>query len=568
MTALHRIGYIGNFRRPWCTEVHVKGALESLGHSVVPWQEDKVDWATLANVAVEQGVDFVLWTRTWHLPSTNGTTWEQQLRTLAELERAGIPTVGYHLDRWWGLDREHQVRDEPFFRCTVMCTADGGHDTEWAKAGVTHWWFPPGVYGAEAVLPGRPRPEWQRDVGFVGSWERYHAEWRYRMELVQWLRTQFDRHGKLLLLPQGGAPVRGQDLNDAYASVRVVVGDSCLAGGITRYWSDRVPETIGRGGFLIHPRVDGIEEHYTDGEHLALYDLGDWTTLRQLIHVYSTDHEERARVVAAGRAHVLEHHTYETRMAQLIERLHDGWVSAPDTQAGRRRVFGRGGMNAVFDMREGTSDALVVNEVWRLDTYGLDPADVAGRVVLDLGANVGAFTVWACTAGALRVHAYEPEASNAAACWANVEANAYTDRVVLREAAVAGADGVVELVYDDKGLASTSTRPTRRKGGTGVVPAHGATQVLTDALLHGVPLVVKLDVEGAESDIVCTLADRLPEAFSAIERMVMEFHPPVSNDPRSRTETFGAMVTALAEHGHVTILGRPSVGGMLHWRRY
>lgn len=563
MTASHRVGYIGNFRKPWCTEVHVAASLESLGHSVVRYQEDTVAWEHLAAKAVEDGIDFMLWTRTWHLPSHNGTAWETQLGTLAGLERAGIPTVGYHLDRWWGLDREHQVRDEPFFRCNLMVTADGGHDAEWAQAGVNHLWMPPGVYGAEAQLPGRPRPEWQRNVGFVGSWERYHHEWRYRMELVAWLRQQYDRHSHLLLLPQGGQAVRGQDLNDAYASVRVVVGDSCLAGGATRYWSDRVPETVGRGGFLIHPYVEGIEDHFTDGEHLVLYELGDWSGLQQLINVYAHEHEERARIVAQGRAHVLEHHTYETRMGQLIEHLHSaGFVANPDTASGRRRVFGSHGLSAVFDMRADTSDALVVNEVWRLNTYGLAPADVEGRTVLDLGANVGAFTVWACTAGAAVVHAYEPEPSNAEALWANVTTNQCTDRVALHQVAVMADGGYVELVPDDKGLASTRCRVLGRRQ-RGAVPAIAGAQAFTTALGTGRPLVVKLDVEGAEANIIGSLgqlpSDVQARLWQSIERLVMEFHPGID---------FGAMVERLAEHGHVTILGRPSVGGMLHWRRY
>lgn len=558
MTTSHRVGYVGNFRKPWCSEVHWKASLESLGHSVVAYQEDVVDWTQLAAMAADDGVDFVMWTRTWHLPSKNGTSWETQLGALAELERRGIPTVGYHLDRWWGLDREHQVHDEPFFRQTLVCTADGGHDEQWAAAGVSHRWFTPGVWGAEARVPGRPRAEWARDVGFVGSWERYHHEWAYRMELVHWLHNQYQRHGQLIMLPQGGQPVRGFDLNDLYASVRVVVGDSCLAGQATRYWSDRIPETLGRGGFLIHPRVDGLEDHYTDGEHLVLYDLGDWTTLRQLIHVYAREHEERARIARAGQAHVLEHHTYEVRMAELIEMLHsEGIVGEPDTAAGRRRVYGAGGLSGLFDMRTDTSDALVVNEVWRLNTYELPPDVVAGRTVVDVGANVGAFTVWALVAGAASVMAYEPEPGNYQQLVTNVGLNGFEEQVVASPCAVLGFNTNVEL-YWGKDSASTEVRVARKRATS--IRAIAISDVLKTARGLGRPIVVKLDCEGSEFSIFAGWSEA---DWEEVETLVMEFHPPIAALVPAGDSGFGSMVEQMAEHGRVRMVGRPSVGGLL-----
>ena len=46
------------------------------------------------------------------------------------------------------------------------------------------------------------------------------------------------------------------------------------------YLSDRLPELIGRGGFLLHPYVDGVTDGtvFTDGEHLATWKLGTSTT--------------------------------------------------------------------------------------------------------------------------------------------------------------------------------------------------------------------------------------------------------------------------------------------------
>lgn len=88
---------------------------------------------------------------------------------------------------------------------------------------------------------------------------------------------------------------------------------------MTHYASDRVPETLGRGGFLIHPAVEGVTDgsHFTDGTHLVTWPLGDWDGLDDKIRYYLEHDTARRRIAAAGREHVLSHHTYSVRVRQL-----------------------------------------------------------------------------------------------------------------------------------------------------------------------------------------------------------------------------------------------------------
>ena len=84
----------------------------------------------------------------------------------------------------------------------------------------------------------------------------------HRSRLVKWLRKNYDRQVKFWPEPNQHA-VRGDDLTDLYASVKVVVGDSCLVpkpdgSPMTHYCSDRIPETLGRGGLLLHPVVEDV----------------------------------------------------------------------------------------------------------------------------------------------------------------------------------------------------------------------------------------------------------------------------------------------------------------------
>lgn len=309
-----KVAYIGNFEPEHSTENHVRTAWESAGHTVIRVQEgDQEAWEKLI-VGTSQ-IDLILWTRTADLAAKVGH--RTQWRMLANAERQGVPTVGFHLDRWWGLSREATVWEEPFFRCQYVITADGGHQEEFASVGVNHFWLPPAV-SLPQTEPGEAKPQWRSQIAFVGSWRPgYHAEWTHRPQLVEWLRKNYPQ---TMFWPRSNQPgIRGQDLRDLYASTDIVIGDSCLVGGATHYWSDRIPETVGRGGFLIHPYVVGLEEHYTPGEHLWKWEVGNWGELKEEIDAAIASPDVLAEIREAGRAHVREHHTYERRVSQILD---------------------------------------------------------------------------------------------------------------------------------------------------------------------------------------------------------------------------------------------------------
>src|SRR5690606_35918409 len=163
----------------------------------------------------------------------------------------------------------------PMFKVAHVFTADGGHDAEFARDGVNHHWLPPGVNHEEAVDVERDHGGWWLPpefpekvcdrlfegrylVGFAGS-DGYHPEWPHRPALVRWLRDTYK--DRFVHLGGSSTPrVTGLALNWAFGRVPVWVGDSCLTRPDFPYWSDRVPETWGRGGFLVHPRVDAMAE--------------------------------------------------------------------------------------------------------------------------------------------------------------------------------------------------------------------------------------------------------------------------------------------------------------------
>lgn len=310
-----RIAYVGNFVPEHSTENHVRQAWIDEGHEVVRVQEGEPgELQTLIDRV--RDVDLILWTRTADLAAKVGTRAQWELLTAAD--RANVPTVAFHLDRWWGLNREATVWESPFFRCRYVITADGGHQDEFASVGVNHFWLPPAVSLPETE-PGEAQAKYRSPLAFVGSWQGgYHKEWTHRADLVRWLQLKY--RNDIKFWPQPNQPgIRGEELRNLYASVDVVIGDSCLVGNATRYWSDRIPETIGRGGFLIHPYVEGIEDHFTVGEHITTWGIGHWNVLKNEIDMALGSPELRKRVAAAGREHVREHHTYNRRVNQILE---------------------------------------------------------------------------------------------------------------------------------------------------------------------------------------------------------------------------------------------------------
>lgn len=304
-----RCAYIGNFSAPHSTENHVARALENNGHDVVRLQEAPRAWREMHLRVRSAEPDFVLWTTTHDYAPPETFPDQREF-----LRRCQVPVVGYHLDLWWGLDREHRIHESPFFTIDLVCTADGGHDDQWEKAGVNHAWFQPGVSRDECE-PGTFREEYAHDLVFVGSWQGgYHAESHHRHELVAWLQQR-----GCVFYPRPGEPaLRGQSLRDLYASCKVVVGDSCNVPRLYRYWSDRVPECTGRGGFLLHPKIVGLGVAHPD---LVTWTAGDWDQLGDLIDCFTADDATRQRIAATNREHTLAHHTYERRMEQLADVL-------------------------------------------------------------------------------------------------------------------------------------------------------------------------------------------------------------------------------------------------------
>lgn len=318
------ISYVGNRKnkasdgKSFNTENHIALTLEKLGHTVNFIQEDEIPFAALPEMV--KGSDMFLWTRTWPDKVIHAD--------LRAIEAMGIPTVSFHLDLYSNIARDGGMSiKSPFWSTQYVFSPEGSAKAKevFKSNGINQFYLPPGVFEDECYI-AEPVEEFKHDIVFVGGGNYIHGEWPYRGQLLNWLRQTYgDRFVKY------GNPertIRGEELNKLYSSCKIVIGDSlCKDFTDEYYWSDRVFETTGRGGFLIHPYIKGLEEHFILDMHgmeeLITYEYGNFSLLQKQIDRFLRNDTWREEVRLAGHNRTKTTNTYTQRMEQMLGVLRD-----------------------------------------------------------------------------------------------------------------------------------------------------------------------------------------------------------------------------------------------------
>ena len=306
-----RIAFLGNFAVPYSSETHHARSLETLGHEVIRLQEP----STAVSVITEQALraDAFVWIHThgWDTPGIDFA--------LRAIKNAGIPTLTYHLDLWWGLQRQKDVRSSPYWDLDHFFTVDKKM-ADWLtdNTPVKGHYLPAGVFDEECFISSEPSP-FANDVIFVGS-RGYHPEWPWRPQLIDWLRDTYGSRFTHIGGDGDSGTLRGAALNAAYSGSKVAVGDTlCLGFDYPWYASDRLFEAPGRGGFQIFPRIKGIPELF-DGT-MEFFNFGDFDGLKDLIDYYLEHDQPRESLRTMCHEHVKKHHTYVQRWETILETI-------------------------------------------------------------------------------------------------------------------------------------------------------------------------------------------------------------------------------------------------------
>lgn len=334
-----RIVFVGNHSVSFSSETHHAKSLESLGHEVIRLQEAHADGEQILMEALRSDALIHVHTHGWLTP---GLPLPDVFRYLKE---AGIPTLTYHLDLWFGLQRQNDLEADPFYKEIGHFFSVDKLMADWFNehTSVKGHYMRAGVFDEEcdmlypstlaelSIMPDglfEVGLERKNDVIFVGS-RGYHPEWSYRPQVVDWLAAtygdRFQHWGG-----DGRGVIRGEQLNQLYADTKVAVGDSlCLGFDYPYYWSDRLYETLGRGGFLIMPYIKGLEEEFlldintpkvADAE-LITYPFGDFEVLRYKIDYYLAHDDERDAIRRRGHDKVVNNYTYKHRWQAILEEV-------------------------------------------------------------------------------------------------------------------------------------------------------------------------------------------------------------------------------------------------------
>lgn len=162
--------------------------------------------------------------------------------------------------------------------------------------------------------------------------------------------------------------------------------------------------------------------------------------------------------------------------------------------------------------------------------YGAIPPE--NSVVIDIGAHVGMYSLYASRSKNTKVYAFEPSPENFSLLQENIQENSLTNQVFARPFAVGPMSGRMRLYLRHKASGLHSFLPvskatfqiTYRKASTNEISLDVPCISLKDIFdQHNIfhCNVLKIDCEGAEYDILYALPKTY---FSRIQTILVEYH--------------------------------------------
>lgn len=215
------------------------------------------------------------------------------------------------------------------------------------------------------------------------------------------------------------------------------------------------------------------------------------------------------------------------RVASGSVRRAPGWLRRPMKRAYARLLTALPGEHLVCRLPGGETfrvDPDYRHLAWNPEEYAALKSSVrSGATVLDVGANVGAYTLlfarWTGQAG--RVFAFEPASASRAGLTRHLEINALADRVTVQDEAIGDRTGTA--TFRDAGTHGDN-RLVASGGDQSVTVPLTTIDAFCEA--HGLtPDVIKIDIEGAE--LAALRGARRTIARTAPLALFVELHPAI-----------------------------------------
>jgi FkbM family methyltransferase len=203
--------------------------------------------------------------------------------------------------------------------------------------------------------------------------------------------------------------------------------------------------------------------------------------------------------------------------------------------------------NVYLHVRPDRKDDLdVMREIWCEDVYHIKDCVREAKFVIDLGANIGAFTCYVLENSEAKVWAIEPELNNLKLLEINISRIAPKRAKIIKKAVdhYEGESFITDQAgsshLDDKGQKVTVTTINKLLEGN------------TDEID-----IFKIDIEGSEVGVMLSMD---MDVQKRVKFFAIEFD--------SKSKHFGKIVEKLSETHHITTLGAASRGAMIYAERY
>lgn len=286
--------YLGNFN-PFMssTEKIIKEALEKLGHNVFCFDERSVNAPDILQSAKNYKADLFLFHK--------GIRWGFSLQQLHELLLRLTCKKAF-----WYFDPINNFPDREQFMQLIIPNVDIGFLTNgtWIKQNnyKNLRWL---LQGTEVKKLGKKKKEYECDIAFAGSIykgrEVFFDNFKKKYgDKFKTFNNVFDR-----------------DFYDLCASAKIMISPRFPANDF--FWSNRIYKTLGAGGFMLHPRCEGLKKEFTAGVHYE--DYGDDEELFMKIDWYLEHEADRKKIAKAGYEKCIKDFSYTERVKKLIEEI-------------------------------------------------------------------------------------------------------------------------------------------------------------------------------------------------------------------------------------------------------
>lgn len=321
------IGYIGSFDRIF-DEEGIARSLEKI--NIIVKRFNIKDFYSNYDAAVKKlfssNLDYLM-SPTWNIPDCD--------YIFNKCKENNIKTITWHPDGYYNYtlieETMPSLKDTSMFRTRhnsvispkedrniiyltdYVCTPEGYAHNNYIELGINHFTLRQGIFN-ECCYKGIPIYQ-PYDIVFIGSVKNiYHS---YRKQLIEYLKNTYQ--DRFLHIGENEDDIRMDDLNNLIASCKIIIGESIPH---PQYWSNRIYETIGRGGFCLHVYHDGIEKEYQIGKHFdVFYREEPFENLKEKIDYWLKNDELREKIANEGMIYTQKYHTLANRVNQLIEIL-------------------------------------------------------------------------------------------------------------------------------------------------------------------------------------------------------------------------------------------------------